>query len=266
MPDGSEQRTGATPPPELDGNRKPAMSVQVTSPTACDDSPVGALMYQNQSASFIQKKGRPMSPMERRKSMSMSKPPVPESPDKRPNTPGEKAKLITTFRSLSPTKSSDSKHATSAPSAGEDSLSDPKIKLGDNKTFGGDAMYVTSYKKTFEKQVYSDDWMYESHENERFKRELPKSKTPVQLLQLVAQKMTQRHGGSRVLRKAFTAVDLDGNGTLDFQEVCAALVSFNIECSEEECLGLFSAMGADRHGVITYNDFRSAIEDGLSMW
>ena len=125
-------------------------------------------------------------------------------------------------------------------------------------------MYVTSYQKTFDQEV--DDYHFESHENEPYKKAVPNSKTPIQLLQQVAIKMMSRHGGSRALRKAFTVVDLDGNGTLDFQEVQQALTTFNIECTEEECLGLFKAMGADKDGAISYNDFRAAIEDGLTLW
>ena len=40
-------------------------------------------------------------------------------------------------------------------------------------------------------------------------------------------------GGSRALRKAFTDVDLDGNGQLDYYELCQALkvISFfRLQC------------------------------------
>ena len=92
-------------------------------------------------------------------------------------------------------------------------------------------------------------------------------------------------GGSRALRKAFSDVDLDGNGHLDYYELCQALKvnsfvgqntalynlthhfqAFNIVVSEDECHELFISLGANERGWIEYNDFRRAVEEASAAW
>jgi Ca2+-binding EF-hand superfamily protein len=92
-------------------------------------------------------------------------------------------------------------------------------------------------------------------------------------------------GGSRALRKAFSEVDLDGNGHLDYYELCQALKvnsfvrertalhnlthqfqAFNIVVNEEECQELFVSLGANERGWIEYNDFRRAVEEASAAW
>jgi Ca2+-binding EF-hand superfamily protein len=96
-------------------------------------------------------------------------------------------------------------------------------------------------------------------------------------------------GGSRALRQAFTSVDLDGNGQLDYYELCEALKvglacmielvimyfksahncimqAFNIVVTQEECRELFISLGANEKGYIVYNDFRKAVEEASAAW
>ena len=154
--------------------------------------------------------------------------------------------------------------------AGEqDSVLSSSIICGDPRYFSGDKQFLTTYQKNF--SLYShDDTLYTSN-CEMFRRNgsKPSDRSPVQVLAFsFANKITASRGfesakcgGKTPTRRAFEAVDVNGDRRIDREELQIAVHRMGFSTSDSGLIDEFFAfLAGSNRDVIDYASFSSAME------
>jgi hypothetical protein len=156
--------------------------------------------------------------------------------------------------------------------AGEqDSVLSSSIICGDPRYFSGDKQFLTTYQKNF--SLYShDDTLYTSN-CETFRRNgsKPSDRSPVQVLAFnFANKINASRGfesgkcgggGKSPTRRAFEAVDVNGDRRIDREELQTAVQRMGFPTSDHGLINEFFAfLAGSNEDFIDYMSFSSAIE------
>lgn len=85
----------------------------------------------------------------------------------------------------------------------------------------------------------------------------------------IAVKMHMAVGGKQghreVLQEAFRRADADGDGTIDFNEFCAAGASIGLGVSETELRMAFARFDVNRDGTVEFQEVRVQSSDEVSV-
>jgi hypothetical protein len=156
--------------------------------------------------------------------------------------------------------------------AGEQaSVLSSSVICGDPRYFSGDKQFLTTYQKSF--SLYSqDDTLYTSN-CETFRRNgsKPPDRSPVQVLAFnFANKITASRGfesakcgggGKTPTRRAFEAVDINGDRRIDREELQIALHRMGFPTPDCDLINEFFAfLAGTSRDFIDYAAFSSAIE------
>jgi hypothetical protein len=143
------------------------------------------------------------------------------------------------------------------------------VICGDPRYFSGGNQFLTSYQKNF--SLYSqDDTLYTSN-CETFRRNgsKPSDRSPVQVLAFsFANKITASRGfesakcgGKTPTRRAFEAVDVNGDRRIDREELQIAVHRMGFSTSDSGLIDEFFAfLAGSNRDVIDYASFSSAME------
>jgi Ca2+-binding EF-hand superfamily protein len=70
--------------------------------------------------------------------------------------------------------------------------------------------------------------------------------------------------GLAVLAKTFEQIDVNGSGTLDFQEFVNGIADQNLDATEDEVVALFKTLDKDGNGVVDYDEFVQTMRGRLT--
>ena len=148
---------------------------------------------------------------------------------------------------------------------------DSSIIYGDERFFSGAQQFQTSYRKNFGTSSPDHDELYTSTCDNYRTRPKPAARTPVQMLAFhFANKVNASRGfeslrcgggGKSPTRRAFEAMDVNGDRQIDREELLIAVQRMGFESPEQEVMDEFFGFLAGSNGShIDYPSFSTAID------